>query len=149
MSKRLQSGKWQMVSNTVTISDSSGNSGITFVNNKPSVKIFTDLINITTLAGNSITIGNGTSNTGILLSNEAIGDASFGINVGTPTQGGFYNNSISLGSGSTDDITLNNNATNGTIGINVNSFGQGLSPANFDATVTQTGSNTGGITITP
>ncbi|NGX30894.1 MAG: hypothetical protein K940chlam8_00248 [Chlamydiae bacterium] len=140
----------QVLSNTSNMTNSNNGFGLYFFNEQANNSTSNQTMAITTLAGNTVGISAGTGNMGIFLENDIATAANAAkLNVGATSSGGFFNNSIGLESGSTSDIALKNSATNGTIGIKVNSFGQTLSEANFNAEVDESGSNQGGITITP
>jgi hypothetical protein len=138
-------------SNTIQIGDRNSSQAF-YIQNLGSFNPCVQRINITSLLSNEITIGAGTSNIGIYFLNEVLDPGNDQqITVGSSSSGGFFNNKITLGAGSTESIVFDNNGSGSgsTMSVNVNNSGQSLEASNFDAQVIKQGTNTDGITITP
>jgi hypothetical protein len=136
-------------SNTIQIGDANFNRAL-FVQNAQidGTSSCVQKINITELISNEVIVEAGTSNSGMYFLNSPGGSTTPNITIGGANVGGFFNNRITFGTGSTESIVFDNNGS-GTMNVTINNFGQDLETSNFNAQVTKTGTNAAGITITP
>ena len=137
-------------SNTFQVGDTSGAVALKiFCSQDEASASGTQSLMINTFASNEVIVGKGSSNKGISIRNTTFPSVTPQIKIGENDSGGFYNNQITLGEGSTQSIVFDNSAANGTINVKVNNFGQDLSPSNYNANISEIGTNVPGISITP